>query len=393
MTQRLALTGGSVLTPSGELAPYTLLLEDARIGGLLPAGSQLPPGTRGLDVAGCVVAPGFIDTHVHGGAGRNFMEGTEAALAAISRHMVSGGVTACLATTTSAALDDTLKALANAAGARRSPVDGQVDILGAHLEGPFVNPKFRGVHAERHVRQATADELMAIWETAGEALKIVTLAPEIPGGMAATRFLAERGVQVSLGHSGATYKEARAALASGVRRGTHTFNAMPPIHHRDPGPVTALLEDAGAFVELIVDGHHIHPSVARMALRLLGPDRGVLITDCTDVAGQGDGTFTRWEGTAVTVRDGQARTVTGTLAGSILRMDLAVANLVNLVGVPLAQALRMASENPARAIGALQSKGTLSPGKDADVVVLDQDLTTAMTIVRGQIAYQRRNNA
>lgn len=388
MAERIALTGGRVLTQAGELAPYTLLVAGELIQGLVPAGEPLPAGARQLDVTGCIVAPGFIDTHVHGGAGHNFMMGTDEALAAISRHMVRGGVTACLATTTSAALQDLEGALRTAESARLRPVDGRVQILGVHLEGPFVNPKFRGVHAEAHVREATAAELEAILAAAGQGLKVVTLAPEIPGGMAATRALASRGMQVSLGHSGASYQEAKAALAAGVRRGTHLFNAMPPIHHRDPGPVTALLEDAGAFVELIVDGHHIHPAIVRMALREVGPDRAVLITDCTDVAGQGDGRFTRWEGTQVTVTNGQARTFSGSLAGSTLRMDQAVANLVNLVGIPLPQALRMAAENPARSIGLLDRKGTLAPGKDADIVVLREDaLSVAWTLVRGQIAY------
>jgi N-acetylglucosamine-6-phosphate deacetylase len=387
MQQRIALRGGRVLTPAGELAPYTLLLEGALIHGLIPAGEPIPAGTRELDVTGCVVAPGFIDTHVHGGAGHNFMEGTPEALAAISRHMVCGGVTACLATTTSSGLNDLVRALGNAEAARRQPVDGQVQILGAHMEGPFVNPKFRGVHAETQVREATAAELEAILAAAGQGLKVVTLAPEIPGGMETTRMFASRGVQVSLGHSGASYQEARAALAAGVRRGTHLFNAMPPIHHRDPGPATALLEDAGAFVELIVDGHHIHPAVVRMALGQAGPDRALLVTDCSDVAGQGDGTFTRWEGTKVTVTNGEARTFSGSLAGSTLRMDQAVAKLVNLVGIPFPQALRMAAENPARSIGVLDRKGSLSPGKDADVVVLRENLSVAATVVRGQIAY------
>lgn len=387
MQQRIALRGGRVLTQAGELAPYTLIVEGPLIHGLMPAGEPIPAGTRELDVTGCVVAPGFIDTHVHGGAGHNFMEGTPEAIAAISRHMVKGGVTACLATTTSTALSHLVRALGNAEAARRRPVDGQVQVLGAHLEGPFVNPKFRGVHAEAYVREATRAELDAILEASGQGLKVVTLAPEIPGGMEATRLLAARGIQVSLGHSGATYLEARAALAAGARRGTHLFNAMPPIHHRDPGPVTALLEDAGAFVELIVDGHHIHPSVVRMALRQAGPDRAVLITDCSDVAGRGDGAFTRWEGTQVTVTNGQARTFSGSLAGSTLRMDQAVANLVNLAGIPLPQALRMASENPARSVGVLDRKGTLGPGKDADIVVLRADHSVAMTLIRGQIAY------
>lgn len=392
MNQPVALVGGRVLAQSGELAPYTLLLEGDRIGGLVPAGEEIPAEAQVIQVDGGVVVPGFIDTHVHGGCGHNFMEGTPASLAAISRHLVRGGVTACLATTTSVALSDLQRTLSNIAAVFHSPVAGQVEVLGVHLEGPFVNPKFRGVHMEQHVRQATPGELEAIVEAAGDALRVVTLAPEIPGGMEATGFLTRRGVQVSIGHSGATYQQARAALAAGVRRGTHVFNAMPPVHHREPGPVTALFEDAGAFVELILDGHHIAPAVVAMTLRLIGPDRALLVTDCSDVAGQGEGQYTRWEGTPVVVQGGQARTLAGSLAGSILSMDQAVANLVRLAGIPLAVAIRMASENPARAIGVLDRKGTLTPGKDADVVVLGEDLSVILTIVRGRIAYDRRSS-
>lgn len=392
MARRIALQGGQVLTPAGELERYTLLLAGGRIEALLPAEGPVPADAAVRDVTGCIVAPGFIDTHVHGGMGRNFMEGTPEAVAAISRYMSSGGVTACLATTTSAPLPDLLRAVGNAASAARHPVDGQVEVLGSHLEGPFVSHKYRGSHAERYVREATAAELTALAEAADGTLRIVTLAPEVPGGAEAVRFLAARGVQVSMGHTGATYAEAKAALALGVRRGTHVFNGMPPIHHRDPGPIVALLTDAGAFIELTVDGHHIAPPVVAMALRLAGPDRTLLITDGVDAAGQGDGRFTRWEGTEVEVKEGQARTLTGSLAGSTLRMDQAVANLVRLTGAPLATALRMATETPARSVGVLDRKGSLAPGKDADVVVLNAQLAVVLTIARGQIVYERRTN-
>jgi N-acetylglucosamine-6-phosphate deacetylase len=220
-------------------------------------------------------------------------------------------------------------------------------------------------------------------------LKIVTLAPEIPAGLDAVRFLVQQGIQVSIGHSSANYQQAKAALVAGVRRGTHVFNTMPPIHHRAPGPVIALLEDATAFIELIVDGYHIAPPVVAMVLRLIGPDRGILITDGVDAAGQGDGVYTRWEGTKVIVSDGQVKTEKNVLAGSTLRMNEAVANLVRLVGVPLPAALRMASENPARAIGILDRKGTITPGKDADVVVLNDDFSVRYTIIQGEIAYEQ----
>jgi N-acetylglucosamine-6-phosphate deacetylase len=386
----MAIQGGIVLAPSGELTACTLLLEGDRIVGLEPESAALPAGAEVISVPGCVVAPGFVDTHSHGGMGWNFMSGTPEAVAAISDHMARGGVTACLATTTSAPLFDLQRAIANAAGFSRKPPAGQVEILGVHLEGPFINPKFRGVHMERYVREPQLSEMEALVDAAGGALKVVTLAPEIPGGMVATRFFTARGVQVSIGHSGASYDCARAALAAGVRRGTHVFNALPALHHREPGPVLALLEDAGAFVELVVDGHHVHPGIIAMAVRLAGPDRILAITDCTDVAGLGDGLHTRWEGTQVTLEAGVARTQSGVLAGSTLSMNQAVANLVRLVRIPLASALRMAAENPVRALGLQHRKGSFLPGRDADVVVLREDLSVLLTIARGQVLYDGR---
>lgn len=388
--QRLALRGGKVLTPGGELAPHTLLVEGARIQGLLQPGEPLPLDYQAVDVSGCIVAPGFIDTHVHGVMGRNFMQGTCDAFAAISGYLLQGGVTACLATTTSAPLPDLQRALGWAASQTRQPAEGSVEVLGAHLEGPFVDPRHKGSHAEAFIRSVANGDLQAIVEAAGAALKVATLAPELPGGIEATRFFAGKGVQVSIGHTGATYQQAKEFLHNGGRRGTHVFNGMPPIHHREPGPVVALVEDASTFLELTVDGRHVSPAMVAMVTRLVGPERVILISDCADVAGLGDGTFTRWEGTEVVVQDGEARTRSGSLAGSLLRLDRAVANVVRMVGLPLAAALRMASETPARAIGAIDRKGTLSPGKDADVVVLDGGLSVVLTLARGQIVFDRR---
>lgn len=389
MTRRWALIGGTVLTPAGRLERLTVLCEGERILDLLPPGADLPPGTEALDVAGCVVAPGFVDTHVHGGLGRNFMEASPEALAVISRSLAAGGVTSCLATTTSAAPRQLLETLDGLARAARHPDSGGVEILGVHLEGPFINRAFRGVHLERYVREPAEDELRAIWEVAGEALKVVTLAPEVPGGERALAFFVSRGVQVSLGHTGAGYEQARLALARGASRGTHVFNGMPPLHHREAGPVHALLE-ADSYLEVIADGHHLHFATVALLARLAGTERMVAITDAADVAGQGDGTFRRWEGTTVRVKDGRAATLEGRLAGSVLRMDRAVAHLVHRVGLRLEDALRMASETPARSIGVFDRKGSLRPGKDADVVVLGPDLSLRLTVARGRIVFDAR---
>ena len=385
---RIALTNGQILTPNGSFVTAALVMEGSKISGI--ATGELPGDIRRIDVNGCYVVPGFIDTHTHGCGGRNFMEGSREAISAISRQMTRSGVTSCLVTTTSAPLESLLPVLEYAVFCKGNRRSGELEILGVHMEGPFINPKFRGAHSEPYIRPATVPELEALLAAAGPALRVVTLAPEMPGGIETVRFFTERGVNVSIGHTGATYEETKLALSSGASRGTHLFNAMPGIHHRDPGPVTALLEDSNAFLELIVDGYHIHPAVVGMVVRQTGPHRVVLITDSADVSGLGEGRFRRWEGTEVIVKNGKCSTHGGSLAGSVLRMDQGVKNLVEQVGLSLTLALRMASENPARSVGVYDRKGSLAPGKDADVVVLRKDLSVLLTIAGGLIAYDAK---
>lgn len=389
MQRRIALMGGQVLSPAGDLVRATLLIDGAKIAAVASPGEAVPADAERIDVSGCLVAPGFIDTHVHGGMGYNFMHGTPEAVAAISAHLVRGGTPSCLATTTSAPLPDIAAALRNVAEVIRSPRPGQVEILGAHLEGPFINPEKAGAQARQHLLPPDLTVARELWEAAGRAVRVVTLAPELPGAQEVVWYLVGLGVQVSLGHSAATYEEAREAVRLGVRRATHLYNAMPALHHRQPGAAAALLEDPRVFVELIVDGLHVHPAVVALTCRLVGPERIVLVTDGVDVAGLGEGEFMRWEGTRVRIQGGECRTASGSLAGSTLRLNQAVRNMVRFAGVPTATALRMASENPARSLG-LGHKGALAPGKDADVVVLNQDLDVMLTIVRGQVVYDGR---
>jgi N-acetylglucosamine-6-phosphate deacetylase len=386
---RVALTNGRILMPSGTFITASLLLDDQKIVGIVHG--DLPEDVQRLNVMGCMIAPGFIDTHMHGGNGRKFMEGTREAISMISRNMSKSGVTSCLATTTSAAIEDILNALDNAAAVKNCPVYCEMEILGVHLEGPYVNLKYHGAHSKEYVRHAQLVELESIWEAANSALKVVTLAPEISHGMEAVRYLKGRGVHVSIGHTSATYEETKLALASGISRATHLFNAMPSIHHRNPGPIPALFEDQSVYLELIVDGFHLHPAVVGMVIRQVESHRPILITDSADISGLGEGVFTRWKGIEVVVTDGQCHTHEGAIAGSTLRMDQGVKNLVEKVGLSVEQALQMAAENPARSIGVYDRKGSLEAGKDADIVVLRNDLSVLLTIIRGQIAYDARN--
>ncbi len=383
-----ALLGGVVLLESGEMKNCGVFLEGGRIGQLLPERGPAPEGYERIDCSGKIVAPGLIDTHVHGACGRNFMEGTPEAIHKISEFLIRGGTTSCLGTTTSVKVDDEEKAMRCLREASRNPVKGQVEILGSHLEGPFINPRNRGAHMEGHIRCASKEELERIAEAAEDSLKIVTLAPEMDYAGEAIKFFKNQGVRVSIGHTQADYGQTQAALEAGAGRGTHLFNAMPPIHHREPGAVVALLNCPTVYLEVTADGKHLAPAIMAMVLKIAGTERCVLITDGVDVRGRGEGTFQRWEGTTVTVQNGEARTKTGSLAGSMLSLSDAVRNMVNLVHVPISAAIRMASENPARSIGVFDRKGSISQGKDGDFVIFNDDLSVHMTIVRGEIVYK-----
>ncbi len=383
-----ALLGGKVLLESGEMKNCGVLLEGACISELLPERQGVPPGYEQIDCSGKIVAPGLIDTHVHGACGRNFMEGTPEAIDKISEFLIRGGTTSCLGTTTSAKVEDEEKALRCLREASRNPVKGQIEILGSHLEGPFINPKNRGSHAECNIRCASREELERIAAAAEDSLKVVTLAPEMDHALEAIEFFTKKGTQVSIGHTLADYSQTQDALQAGAGRGTHLFSAMPQIHHREPGAVVALLICPTAYLEMTIDGKHLAPAIIEMILKIAGTERCILITDGVDARGLGDGTFQRWEGTTIIVQNGEARTKTGSLAGSMLSLSDAVRNMVNLIHTPINAAIRMASEIPARSIGAFDRKGSISRGKDADLVIFNDDLSIHMTIVRGDIVYK-----
>jgi N-acetylglucosamine-6-phosphate deacetylase len=378
------LAGGRVLLPDGELRPVDVVVDGATIVEVAPAGTAARG--RVVDVDGALVAPGFVDCHVHGARGHSFMSATTEGLREIARHLAAGGVTACLATTVTAAEADLLGAIRRLAAARGRIGDAGVDLLGIHLEGPFISPKRSGVQRAEHVCAPSRAAVDRVLEAARGALRVVTLAPEVPGGLDAVRRLTERAVSVAIGHSDATFAQARDALAAGARRMTHLPNALRPLHHREPGAAVAGLLERDVTIELIADGRHVAPPMLSLITRAAGPDRIALISDGSDVAGLSDGPHRRWDGTDVEVHDGDVRTPEGGLAGSGLRLDRAVATMVRDAGVPLAAALRMASATPAASLGETR-KGRIAPGADADLVVLDDDLRVVRTIAAGEVVH------
>jgi N-acetylglucosamine-6-phosphate deacetylase len=376
-----ALLNARVLTPDEELAGATVVVRDGRIEaagvGLAP-----PAGARTFDLAGLTLAPGFIDIHVHGGGGFSLITEDPNEIRSYARWVVSRGVTGFLATLVGAPLPQMKRWLAAAAEAGED-VDGGARSLGVHLEGPFVNPARRGALPAEGVRPPDVPEFLALAEAAKGRLKVITLAPELPGAAGVVSAARQRGVAVSMGHTDATYEQALEAIEWGVHQATHCFNGMRPFHHRDPGCLGAILSSPSLSAEFIADGVHVHPGAMALLLAAKSPQGTILVTDGIAAAGLEDGSYSL-AGEAIQVRGGVASLPDGTLAGSAATMDQVLRNVVRLGLAPLGEAVRMASTNPAAALGLGQRLGRIAPGFAADLVALDDGLEVAMTFVGGQ---------
>lgn len=330
-----------------------------------------------LDAQGYYLCPGFIDIHVHGGGGADTMDATPATLAAMAGEVAKSGVTAFVPTTVSMDEPDTMRALDNIRNYMANPQPG-AKVLGAHLEGPFLNPAYKGAHSSTCLR--TPSNQFSSWK---DIIRIITLAPELDDNFVVTSQAVASGITVSMGHTAATYSQAMSAFAAGITSVTHLFNAMTGLHHREPGAVGAAL-DSGVWLEIIADNIHIHPAIYRMLLNEI--DRLVLVTDGIRATGLTPGRY-ELGGQEVLVDESSARLGDGTLAGSILTMDRAVANFVQHTGINLVKAVAMASTNPAKLLGVAMERGSLVPGLAADFVLLDDNLMAAATIIGGEIYY------
>ena len=399
--RRTVVFNGRVMAPGGDIEDGVVVIDGGRISFVGPAAAWREGGGAAaavrIDAEGGWICPGFVDIHVHGGGGADVMDADPDALRTLARTHARYGTTSFLATTVTAPHEKLLEVaevVARMAGRPGHPAGGAptggAQLLGLHLEGPYINPRRAGAQNPAHMRPPNLRELEQLYEVLGSAWRIITIAPELPGAEAAVRWLARRGVLVSMGHTDATHDEARAAVAAGVRHATHLFNAMRGWHHRDPGCIGAVLDDDRVGAEIVADGEHVHPSALRLAYRLKGPERLCLVTDCIRALDMPDGVY-RLGDVDVLVRDGRARLAgrEDALAGSLLTMSGAVRTMVRLAGVPLRQAVTMASLNPARAAGVARAQGTLEPGKDGDVVVLDDDLAVRAVVVAGQVVYSR----
>ena len=392
---RLAVVGGRVITPDGEIDRGIVLCQEGRIVhvGRIGDGTDPEPDSLILDATGQIVMPGFIDTHFHGSGGDDVMADGAEGLLRISRNLLRYGTTGYLVTTVAArredllyAIEATLAAEATANDAADSAAAG-ASILGLHLEGPYLNVRFKGAQPEWGIRDPDPEEARELLLAAGGRVKVMTLAPELPGGMELIRLLVEAGVAPSLGHSMASYETALAAIEAGATRATHLFNAMSGVHHRTPGLAAACLVEPGIQAELICDGVHVHPRMARLAWQSKGREGLTLITDATAAQGKGDGTYQLGDfqievrGPLCTLPDGV------TIAGSVLTMNHAVGNAMAFTGMSLSDAAFVASTSPARLCGVADRKGSIEVGKDADLSILEADLSVARTVLGGRLVY------
>lgn len=384
---RLTLRGARLVDAATDLIEGDLTIEDGR---LLAAGAvDTSPDEPGqiVDATGLIVLPGFIDVHTHGGGGFNLQTTSPDEIAGYARWVPASGVTAFLIGVVGIpdALPEAQLRAAAAVVAAHQPGEG-AEPLGIHLEGPYISEARRGAHQPSWLRRPDPDETERVLALADGALRLVTLAPELPGAHAMIRRLVEAGVTVSVGHTDANYEQALEAIALGATHATHCCNAMRPLRHRDPGPLGAIAMSPQVAGEIIADGVHVHPAMEEVLIRLLGVERAVVITDAVAGAGNGDAPF-EFAGQPAHVAGGAARLADGTLTGSVLTMDQALRNVLALPGVTLPAASAMLSRNPARAARVAERKGLLAPGYDADLVLLDADLRPCATYCAGTLVY------
>ncbi len=382
---KLAIHAAAAITPLEQVREATVILDGPTIEAVT-GGWSLPEGARTVDARDQICVPGFIDLHVHGAGGRDLMEATPEAFERVSRTLARFGATSFFPTTVTASVPATLQALEKLAAwiAGGQFPDGAAQPLGIHMEGPFINHVRRGVHPPQHILPPGPEQFRQFWQAAAGQLRILTLAPEMPGAEAVIQEALSGGIRVAMGHTDATYEQAEAAADLGVRHVVHMFNAMRPFAHRDPGIIGAALLDKRLSTELIADGVHVQEPAIRLLVQVKGPERVLLVTDGVSPVGMPPGGRYRLGEFEVEVRDGAARNLEGVLAGSVLTLDRAIRNMREFTDVSLRNLIRMATLNQARLMKVDKTKGVIAPGADADLVLLTKELQVARVFVRGQ---------
>jgi N-acetylglucosamine-6-phosphate deacetylase len=373
------------ITPTAEITDAGILIRD---GVIEAVGSRqeicLPSGATEISASSQTAIPGFIDVHVHGAGGHDVMEGTEQAISTVAGTLARHGTTSFLATTVTASPEDTVRAVEGIARfitQQFEALQPKAEVLGVHYEGPFISKVRRGVHPAEWIQLPSADLLQRFLLAAAGNARILTIAPELLGAVPCMKAARDAGVVVAMGHTDATYEQARAGIAHGAHHAVHVYNAMRPFSHRDSGVIGAVLTSSEVTAELIADGVHVEEAAMRILLQAKGAGGVILISDGLSATGMPDGKYMLGK-LEVTVSGGVCRNSEGKLAGSTLTLDRALRNVVAL-GIPFPDAVRMLTANPAKLLGIEFKKGALRTGADADIVLLDENLQVTNVWTRG----------
>lgn len=390
--KNLLLVNAKVLTEEGLIDKGFIYIKDGKIAETGRA-SVMPAEYLHAEVIelpeNSTVVPGFIDVHIHGAGGADTMDATTEALNTMASILPQEGTTSFLATTITQDKDEILKALKNAVDyISKHNQPGKAEVIGVHLEGPFINETRKGAQPADHIIAPDIELFSKMQEAAGNHIRLVTLAPEKENGYEFITYLAETGVIASIGHSDATYGQMAEAVKAGATHVTHLFNGMRGLHHRDPGVAGAALLFDELKIEIIADGIHVVPEMIDLSLRAKGTDGVILITDSMRAKCLKNGTYDLG-GQEVSVANGKALLADGTLAGSILKMKDSLKNMMEFSRISLEEAVKLASENPAKQLKIFDRKGSIGEGKDADLVVLDENFDVSMAFCRGVNSFKR----
>jgi N-acetylglucosamine-6-phosphate deacetylase len=381
----ILLHAARAFTPTTEIPDAGILIRDGEIESIGPRqGMTLPAGAEEIVATKQTAIPGFVDVHIHGAGGHDVMEASDEAMRAVARMLASHGTTSFVATTVTASPDDTVRSVEGIAryiAVQHETDEPRAEVLGIHYEGPFISPVRRGVHPKEWIQLPSAEMLGRFLNAAAGTARILTIAPELLGAAPCIDAARKAGVVVAMGHTDATYEQARAGMAHGAHHAVHVYNAMRPFSHRDAGVIGAVLTSPEVTAELIADGVHVEEPAMRLLLQAKGAGRVILVSDGISATGMPDGEY-RLGGFEVTVSGGVCRNAEGNLAGSTLTLDRALRNIVAL-GISLPDAVRMLTVNPATLLGIEFKKGALRTGADADIVLLDDALRVNNVWARG----------
>ena len=381
MINMKALLNGKIILGDGVYKNKVILM-DEKIRGIIDIDLFKPEEeVEIIDVAGHYISPGFIDIHIHGCGGSDTMDGTIKDLNMISKTIIQYGTTSFLATTMTTGIESIQTGFEAVRQAKMTGVQG-ANILGVHMEGPFINKEFKGAQKVEYI---VKPDFQLVKEYT-DIIKIITIAPEIEGALEFIKKVKATGetssIIISIGHSKATYEETLEAIEAGISHGTHLFNAMPPLHHRSPGTVGALLNSNVASCEMIADNIHVHPAIYQLVMKLKGFEKLILVSDAIRATSMKDGEY-ELGGQLVSVKEGRAELENGSLAGSVLTLNKAIKNFINETKAPLHEVIKSVTISPAKLIGIDKEKGSIEIGKDADIVVFDENIIVKQVFIAG----------